>query len=47
MHFSLLYPTPSQLHPQTDLLGQAEGGNAHGPETAQHGEDSQAKVVVG
>ena len=47
MLFSLLYPVPSQPHPETDLLGQAEGGDAQGPETAQHGEDSQAEVVVG
>lgn len=43
----LLHPTPSQPHPQTDLLGQAEGSNAHRPETAEHGEDGQAEVVVG
>ena len=47
MPFSLLYPVPSQPHPETDLLGQAEGRDAQGPETAQHGEDSQAEVVVG
>lgn len=47
MPFCLLYPVPSQPHPETDLLGQAEGGDAQGPETAQHGKDSQAEVVVG
>lgn len=46
-NFSLLNPVPSLSHTQTDLLGQAEGSNAQGPETAQHGEDCQAKVVVG
>lgn len=45
-HFTLI-SSPLPAPPTTDLLGQAEGSDAHRPETAEHGEDSQAEVVVG
>jgi hypothetical protein len=44
---SLLYSVPSQSHTHTDLLGQTKCSDAHRPKTTQHGEDCQAKVVVG